>query len=320
MSIPGGGPTIAFVNNRLSLPPGMTWSDIVSEWYVPMIRNLHTSRVVSRHDRHDRSASRIAITTKTSIILNYGLHANINNPDDANEVRGATDKLAAEFTNVATNFLDHLNGEAEQKAPSSSTPPATTSSSRDEPLQLLVLETPPQHFATPTGQYVSSCPPSIHGSSTQVACSPGMVPCVMIAQPSHPACNWRNDAMRRGVERALGAWRTLHGPDDKVGAVRIVPVWRALSEMSGVDCHARHAYNPLLTKLSAARGGPIRGDAPAPLVHHDDHVDERLATKPGGYDCTHLSPDALLFVTQALFHALLDAPAGRRGRRWRAGV
>ena len=167
----------------------MTWSDIVSEWYVPMIRNLHTSRVVSRHDRHDRSASRIAITTKTSI-----------------------------------------------------------------------------------------------------------------------------------VERALGAWRTLHGPDDKVGAVRIVPVWRALSEMSGVDCHARHAYNPLLTKLSAARGGPIRGDAPAPLVHHDDHVDERLATKPGGYDCTHLSPDALLFVTQALFHALLDAPAGRRGRRWRAGV
>ena len=61
-------------------------------------------------------------------------------------------------------------------------------------------------------------PPSIHGSSTRSrSCSPGMVPCVMIAQPSHPACNWRNDAMRRGVV-CLGL--PAHAPrlDDKVGA------------------------------------------------------------------------------------------------------
>ena len=51
---------------------------------------------------------------------------------------------------------------------------------------------------------------------------------------------------------------------------------------------------------------------------HDD-IDEQIAA--GGHDCTHLSPDALLFVTQALVRAILLDGSGRAARRrsWRAG-
>ena len=93
---------------------------------------------------------------------------------------------------------------------------------------------------------------------------------------------------------------------DGSAAVRIVPVWRTLAEMSGVDCHAHHVRNPLRT-------GRLE-EAP-----EQDDVDEQIAA--GGHDCTHLSPDALVFVTQALVRAVLLDASGRAARRrsWRAG-
>ena len=293
ISIPNG-PTLAFVNNRLYLPHGISWSQLTADWYLPALAaDQRKSRPrLSTGGRHHEMA----------IAVNFGLHANIADADDPNSawgsdsgvhgvggVTGATASLAADYANVTTSFLlAHAPGHPRWT-------PTATHQDQPQPQQyhqrLLMLETVPQHFATPTGLYAN-------GIDRQ--------PCVPIAKPTHPAANWRNVALRRGVKwgveqasRAAGL-----GPSKASSSVQIVPVWQALSEMSGVDCHAHHFHNPIASPFSTDL-----------LLNNGEEgdIDERAILQGQGgkvtavsHDCTHLSPDALLFMSQALVASVLS--------------
>ena len=177
--------------------------------------------------------------------------------------------------------------------------------------RLLLLESSPQHFDTPAGLY--TLPASRNA-------------CVPLAQPVHAAADWRNEGMRRGLRQALNegareeadaapgrtrgaSARCAHA--DTSRRVQLVRTWRALSRLSGVDVHARHVRNPLAQHIPQHRlhntmhNASVTADAAVGLAV--DH-DERIAM--GTFDCTHLSPDALLFVTQALTAAIrAESPA-----------
>ena len=97
-----------------------------------------------------------------------------------------------------------------------------------------------------------------------------------LREPRHPLANWRNKAMAEGVQRALKQ-AALHaaksGDEMARERVRIVPLWQALAVLDGPDAHGHHR---------------------APGKGQDD--------PPG--DCSHLSPDGMLHMVEALVGSL----------------
>ena len=103
--------------------------------------------------------------------------------------------------------------------------------------------------------------------------------------------NFRNRGLMSGLSRAIASAQAsgelTQGAD---GVVRVLHIWRALSRLSGIDAHGHHGIEA------------EEGDVAQPGV-----VSVRNVTK----DCTHASPDALLFELQVLVKAI-TAPVHER--------
>ena len=272
------------LNVNLFLPPGVRWVELVRDWFMPMLaadRAKQTPMYANRShapvpprylpmrfqpltdecDPGFATPYRLQGRRGAVVVLNYGLHQSklIVDPRNSSAMAAATAQQADDFEEVTTAFLRSPSAAADGDAS-----------------RLLLLETPPQHFAThPTGLHVP-------GSED--------APCAEQLEPSstrrHDIANWRNVGMQRGMQRGMQQDRSGAGgarvePDQNDRRVRIVRTWEALVRLGGPDCHHRHR---------------------APVANRSALEQERIAS--GAHDCTHLSPDALLFVSQAVAAAI----------------
>ena len=287
VAFPDGGPTIAFLNNRLNLPKHTTWHSILRDWYLPVLAADHT-----------KQPPQLQGSRGVVILANYGLHANVD-VTNASLLAHAEEQQAADFTSLVSSFMRSLRLPTQYASWDSTNGDNSVHvhGARQTPRnELLLLETTPQHFASTTGLYSP-----LIGNHEPCAAS----------IPSSPdgLANWRNVAMVRGMKRALGhlSWPSNHSTSDK--PVRVVPAWEALARLSGFDCHGHHLHNRLARHPArlAQISRTATTDAETALSAINTAADpvERLAQgSTSRVDCTHLSPDALLYLVQTIVAAI----------------
>ena len=138
----------------------------------------------------------------------------------------------------------------------------------------LLVESPPQHFDTPTGLYrpgdrrllTAACRGAIDGADA--------------ANGTALLANFRNQAKIAGATRAL---RERNANADERG-IRVVRQWQALALLFGAAAHGR------------PNGSSF----------------EEPKRKPDARDCTHSSPDSMVYQLQAFFAALLGGESTSR--------
>ena len=193
---------------------------------------------------------------------------------------------------------------------------------------LVVMETPPQHFATPFGLYPARdsaglqkkapCLPiarrghSAPGESRSPFADPSASPPPVMHRPVAPPggallqappdeaplddeaiANFRSHGIQRGVASAVAA---ASRADPSAGRrVHVLPLWEPLSRLSGLDAHGHHG--------DAARDRWEQGDP-----EHVGNLSASNQTK----DCTHSSPDSLLFALRVLYQRIVPHTPGAR--------
>ena len=162
-------------------------------------------------------------------------------------------------------------------------------------VRLLLLECPPQHFATPWGLYAEGDDDAWARGDTRAGPSKRH-PCAAIARgvrgiSSNPnsteagedeeVANFRNRAMAAGAARAFA-----RSPPCRQCAksYHVLPVWEALAKLPPRDAHGWHLDDG---NASNANDPPEKGKCLRPV-----------------YDCTHSSPDSAWFLVEGLYQEL----------------
>ena len=179
------------------------------------------------------------------VVLNDGMVENVQGNDDARAASNALTESTAAMTSAFLTLQDEVAPTAE----------------------MLLVESPPQHFDTPTGLYrpgdrrllTAACRGAIDGADA--------------ANGTALLANFRNVAKIAGATRAL---RERNANADERG-IRVVRQWQALALLSGAAAHGR------------PNGSSF----------------EEPKRKPDARDCTHSSPDSMVYQLQAFFAALL---------------
>ena len=130
--------------------------------------------------------------------------------------------------------------------------------------RLLLIDSTPQHFATPHGLYRS-------GVTSGLPCR-GSLDGAAASNATYTPANFRNIAKVRGAAVALAADRSTKAD------VRIVRQWQGLATLSG----------------AAAHGHVVNG------TYEQPPMDVKSRTR----DCTHDSPDSMVYQLQALLATL----------------